>query len=173
MVILKKNSKENILKDKAKKIKLVLTDNDGVLTDASVYYSAQGEEMKKYSVRDGMGVERLRKTFGIETGIITGETSESLKRRAEKLDISELHLGAKRKSEVLMRIIQKYDLQFENVAYIGDDLNDLSIILIAGFTACPSDAVAIIQNSVYFICPSAGGHGAFRDFAEFIISSKS
>ena len=83
------------IKEKAKKIKLVLTDNDGVLTDTGVYYSPKGEEFKRFSIRDGMGVERLLNEVNIETGIITGETSGSVKKRAEKLKITELHLGIK------------------------------------------------------------------------------
>ena len=89
-----------LLQEKAAKIVLLLSDVDGVLTDNGVYYGAEGEVLKKFSVRDGMGVERLRNT-GIETGIVTGETSPSVKKRAEKLNISELHLGSKDKAAVL------------------------------------------------------------------------
>ena len=109
------------IKEKAKKIKLVLTDNDGVLTDTGVYYSPKGEEFKRFSIRDGMGVERLLNEVNIETGIITGETSGSVTKRAEKLKITELHLGIKEKHIILANILNNRNLLAENVAYIGDD----------------------------------------------------
>ena len=102
MVIDKELNKANEhLKSKIEKIKLVITDNDGVLTDTGVYYSSKGEELKRFSIRDGMGVERLRKHCGIETVIITGEKSGSVKTRAEKLNIKEYYLGAEDKLKAL------------------------------------------------------------------------
>jgi 3-deoxy-D-manno-octulosonate 8-phosphate phosphatase (KDO 8-P phosphatase) len=98
--------KKNIhLATKARKIKLILTDNDGVFTDTGVYYSDKGEMLKRFSIRDGMGVERLKKISGIETGIITGELSPSVKKRAEKLGIKKLHLGVKDKTSLLKKIL--------------------------------------------------------------------
>src|SRR5580704_11422278 len=94
-------------KERAKKIKLVLTDVDGVLTDNGVYYGENGEVLKRFSIRDGMGVERLRKLCGIGTGFVTGETSPSVARRAEKLGIRELHLGVKNKLERLQEILER------------------------------------------------------------------
>ena len=99
------------LRDKARKIKLVLTDNDGVLTDTGVYYSAEGEIFKRFSIRDGMGVERLRKELGIETGIITGEISGSIKKRAEKLKIKELFLGVTEKHQMLAKIQKRNNIK--------------------------------------------------------------
>ena len=108
MVTTDKLRKKNIhLAKKARKIKLVLTDNDGVLTDTGVYYSDDGEMLKRFSIRDGMGVERLRKILEIETGIITGELSGSVKKRAEKLEIKELHLGVKDKPNLLKQILKE------------------------------------------------------------------
>ncbi|MEL6823880.1 MAG: 3-deoxy-D-manno-octulosonate 8-phosphate phosphatase, partial [Calditrichota bacterium] len=106
------------LKSKARKIKLLLTDNDGVLTDAGVYYSAEGEELKRFSLRDGMGVERLR-NVNIEVGLITGENSGAVAARAKKLRITELHLGIKDKLAVLRQILEQRSLQAEQIAYIG------------------------------------------------------
>src|SRR5882762_7524343 len=100
------------LKEKAGRIKLLLTDVDGVLTDNGVYYSEIGEVMKRFSIRDGMGVERLRKLCGIETGIVTGELSPSVARRAEKLGIIELHLGVKDKPGRLTEILERIQLQW-------------------------------------------------------------
>ncbi len=160
------------IKERASKIKLLLTDCDGVLTDGGVYYSGNGEEMKKFNIRDGMGVERLRNLANIETGIITGELSLSVKKRAEKLKISELHLGIKDKSSLLLEILLKKNLSSEQIAYIGDDVNDLEIMKVVGLTACPSDAISFVKNLANYICENKGGDGAFREFAELIIQHK-
>lgn len=160
------------LRQKAEGIKLLLTDVDGVLTDNGVYYSGDGELMKRFSIRDGMGVERLRKTNGIITGIITGESSPSVMRRAEKLGITELHLGVKDKLGRLMEILEKNRLQWSDIAYIGDDVNDLEVIRRAGLSACPADGMAAVKSEVHYICVNKGGDGAFREFAELLISLK-
>jgi YrbI family 3-deoxy-D-manno-octulosonate 8-phosphate phosphatase len=161
------------LKGKVRKIKLVLTDNDGVLTDTGVYYSAEGEMLKRFSIRDGMGVERLRNILGIETGIITGELSGSIKKRAEKLKINQLFQGIKEKHKLLKEIIAYNNIQPENIAYIGDDVNDIEIMKLVGLTATPSDGMSIIRNMVDYVCEQKGGNGAFRDFAELIIALNS
>src|SRR5208283_4953195 len=105
------------VKEKAQKIRLVLTDVDGVLTDTGVYYSDAGEAMKRFSIRDGMGVERLRQIADVETGIVTGEESASIRKRAQKLQIVELHLGIKRKVEALEEIILRIPVSLEQIAY--------------------------------------------------------
>lgn len=158
------------LSEKIKKIRLVLTDNDGVLTDTGVYYSANGEEFKRFSIRDGMGVERLRNLLNIETGIITGELSGSVQKRAEKLKIKELHLGIKDKNKVLEEILFTNQLSADEVAFIGDDVNDIEIIKNVGLSACPADAIEEVKNIVNYTCTKNGGQGAFREFAELIIS---
>jgi len=157
------------LRQKALQIKLLLTDCDGVLTDNGVYYSDEGEKMKRFSIRDGMGVERLRKLCGIETGIITGEKSPSLIKRAEKLVITELHLGIKDKIAALEKILERKNLQVYEVAYIGDDVNDLEVMSKVGLTACPGDAMKQVIKHADYVCENKGGNGAFREFAELII----
>jgi 3-deoxy-D-manno-octulosonate 8-phosphate phosphatase (KDO 8-P phosphatase) len=162
------------LKSRAKRIKLVLTDNDGVLTDTGVYYSARGEELKRFSIRDGMGVERLRER-GIETAIITGELSGSVKRRSEKLKMPYLWLGIKDKRAQLKVILSECGFRVEELGYIGDDVNDLGIIgeiSTLGLTACPKDAMDVVQKAVHYRAAATGGHGAFRDFAEWILALK-
>ncbi|MFD1257673.1 N-acetylneuraminate synthase family protein [Mucilaginibacter terrae] len=161
-----------ILKQKATDIKLLLTDCDGVLTDAGVYYGNNGENLKKFNMRDGMGVERLRKYAGIETGIITGEHSPSVIKRAEKLNITELHLGAKNKPVIFNEIIDRLGLQPHEVAYIGDDHNDLEIMKLASITACPADALPQVQAQADMVCNLKGGEGCFREFAEWLIEAK-
>jgi 3-deoxy-D-manno-octulosonate 8-phosphate phosphatase (KDO 8-P phosphatase) len=158
------------IKDKAAKIKLVLTDVDGVLTDAGVYFSDTGEVMKRFSIRDGMGVERMRELCGIETGIVTGEISPSVTKRAEKLKISDVYLGAKNKLNELDKILKKKGLKHEEIAFIGDDTNDIEIMKMAGLSACPSDGTTFAKMVADYICNERGGHGAFREFAEFIIA---
>jgi 3-deoxy-D-manno-octulosonate 8-phosphate phosphatase (KDO 8-P phosphatase) len=163
------------LRRRAKALKLVLTDNDGVLTDTGVYYSDNGEAFKRFSIRDGMGVERLRR-IGIETAIITGEQSGSVKKRAEKLKMPYLYLGVKDKLGKLDDILQETGLATAQLGYIGDDVNDLEIIAEigkVGLTACPSDAMPIVQKAVLYKAKATGGNGAFRDFAEWILTLRS
>ena len=157
------------MKEASLGIKLLITDCDGVLTDAGVYYSANGEEMKRFSIRDGMGVERLRNLAGIETAIITGELSGSVRKRAEKLKITELHLGIKDKVACLQEILSRKNLQPAEIAYIGDDYNDLEVLQLVGLSACAADGLEEVKSSVDYICANRGGNGAFREFAEFII----
>ncbi|MEA5426270.1 KdsC family phosphatase [Arcicella lustrica] len=159
--------------EKAKHIKLLITDCDGVLTDAGVYYGENGEVLKKFNIRDGMGVERLRKLTNIETAIITGEISPSVAKRAEKLKITELHLGIKEKLAVLVQIMVNRNLTKNNIAYIGDDVNDIEIMQNVGLTACPSDAISFTKEVADYICENKGGEGCFREFAELIIASQS
>ena len=155
------------MKEASLGIKLLITDCDGVLTDAGVYYSANGEEMKRFSIRDGMGVERLRNLAGIETAIITGELSGSVRKRAEKLKITELHLGIKDKVACLQEILSRKNLQPAEIAYIGDDYNDLEVLQLVGLSACPADGLgnatdaahaAVLFQGVYegfSACPGA------------------
>jgi len=173
MVIDKQLMKKNIhLKEKLEKIKIVLTDNDGVLTDTGVYYSAKGEEFKRFSIRDGMGIERLRKYAGVETIIITGEESGSVKSRAEKLKIKEYYLGVKKKEELLKDIMKKNNVTKDEIAFIGDDSNDFELMKLVGFKATPSDGMSFIKEMADYICENKGGNDAFREVAELIIAFK-
>lgn len=159
---------------RAKNIRLLLSDNDGVLTDNGVYYSERGEELKRYSIRDGMGVERLE-AVGIMTGIITGEMSLNLKKRAEKLSIRYLYLGVKDKLSKLEGVLAETGLAVKEVAYMGDDINDLEImgaVAVSGLTACPGDATDFVRPVVHYTCKADGGQGAFREFAELLIRLK-
>jgi YrbI family 3-deoxy-D-manno-octulosonate 8-phosphate phosphatase len=162
--------KNSLLKEKLEKIKLVITDNDGVLTDAGVYYSENGEELKRFSIRDGMGVERLRKYSGIETIIITGENSGSIKARAKKLGIKEFYLGVENKIDLLDEILKKNKVSAANIAFIGDDVNDLKLMEKVGFKATPADGTVFIKKIADYVCENKSGNGAFREVAELIIS---
>jgi 3-deoxy-D-manno-octulosonate 8-phosphate phosphatase (KDO 8-P phosphatase) len=125
--------------------------------------------MVRFDRRDGMGVERLRTLAGVETGIVTKERSEITARRAEKLGIRELHLGALDKAAVLEEVARKRDLVPSQVAFLGDDVNDLPALAKAGLAGCPSDAFGAVRDAAHYVCQSPGGHGAFREFAELVL----
>jgi len=166
-------AKEKLLTAKASRIRLLVTDCDGVLTDACVYYSDSGEELKRFSMRDGMGVERLMSLCGIPTAIITGEDSHIVRRRAEKLKITELHTGIRDKAACLQDLSKRHGLSFDEIAYIGDDYNDLDALCLAGLPACPADALPAVKAAAFYVTHANGGQGAFRELAELIIESKS
>ena len=173
MVIDTKLRDKNLhLKEKAEKIKVVLTDVDGVLTDTGIYYGQDGEAFKRFSIRDGMGVERLRKYAGIETIIVTGENSNTVKTRAEKLKMKEFYLGVNKKEEVLEIIKKKNGFEKDNIAYIGDDANDYEVMQLCGFTATPNDGMSFIKDIADYTCETKAGYGALREFAELIIAFK-
>lgn len=161
----------NELIRRAKNIRLVLADNDGVMTDTGVYYSEKGEAFKRFSIRDGMGVELLRKA-DVMTAIITGERSESVERRSEKLKLPYLYLGVNDKRAHLDKVLQETGLALDQIAYIGDDVNDLDAINVisrVGLTGAPGDAMPVVRRSVHYQCEVNGGDGAFREFAEWIL----
>lgn len=161
-----------IIYEKGARIRLLLTDCDGVLTDAGVYYSAEGEALKRFSMRDGMGVERLRNIAGVDVGIVTGERSPIVAQRAAKLAITEYHPGAKDKKKILQGILERTGLEAQEIAYIGDDLNDEAVMSAVGLSACPADAMEAIRSIADYVCWQPGGYGAFREFAEVIIKAK-
>ena len=150
-------------------IRLVLTDCDGVLTDAGVFYSERGEELTRFSRRDGMGVERLR-LAGIETGVVSREDSATTARRAERLRLGEVHLGVANKLAVIQAVAARRGLSLAQIAFIGDDVQDLEALAAVGFSACPGDAEPEVRDAVQFVASRPGGHGAFRECADLILS---
>ncbi len=154
---------------KAARIKLLITDCDGVLTDNGVYYSENGEASKRFSIRDGMGVERLRTHVGVETSIMTGENSKSVLKRAEKLKIKYLYQDVKDKKALLPQVLSVTGLSTDEIAYIGDDTNDIAIMQEIGFSATPADGTVFTKQIVDYICNEKGGNGAFREVAELLI----
>jgi 3-deoxy-D-manno-octulosonate 8-phosphate phosphatase (KDO 8-P phosphatase) len=148
--------------------KLVFTDVDGVLTDGGMYYDQKGNEWKKFNTSDSLGV-LLCSVLKIDIVFITGENTNIVERRAEKLKIKHLIQGSRNKlldAEILCR---KLTLQLSDVAYIGDDLIDIPLLTKVGFSAAPSNASGYIKNKVDFITAKAGGDGAFREFIEEIL----
>lgn len=160
----KKNNEYNL-----KKIKAFFTDCDGVLTDGGMYYSEKGDELKKFNTKDGMAFELLKQR-GIITGIITGEKTELVKKRAEKLKLDEIHLGIKNKAEVLDELIKKYNITYDEVAYIGDDINDLEVLSKVGFGCVVSDGLDKCKSIAKYITKIKGGEGALREVVDIILS---
>lgn len=150
--------------------KLIITDIDGVWTDGGMYYDQTGNEWKKFNTSDSAGVMFARK-LGIPVCIITGEDTEIVKRRAEKLKIEYLFQGAKDKLSIAQDLCNKLNISLEEVAYIGDDLNDIQLLKAAGFSASPANAPVYIKQMVQHVTNLRGGDGAFREFVEHIIQS--
>ncbi len=159
------------LRARAQRLCLVLTDCDGVLTDGTAFYSAAGEALKRFSLRDGMGVERLREQ-GIATAIVTRETSACVARRAEKLGLPLHFEGVRDKRAHLPEILARAGLLVDQVAYMGDDVNDLGLLEEVGahgLTAAPQDAMPEVAACVHYRSSRPGGAGAFREFAEWVL----
>ena len=149
------------------KIKLILSDVDGVWTDGGMYYDQMGNEFKKFNTYDSAGVLFCKK-LGIPVGIITGENTEIVKRRAEKLIIDYVFQGVNNKVSVLEKLCNDLKISFDEVAYIGDDINDIGIINKVGFSACPCTAPIYIKDKVNLVLNKKGGEGVFREFIEQI-----
>ena len=163
------NSKFN---QKSKIIKAVATDIDGVWTDSSMYYTSNGEEMKCFSTYDGMGVELLR-NLNIPTIILTSENSEIVLRRAEKLQIDKIYINEKQKLNRMVEICKNLDISMNEIAYIGDDLNDLDLLKQVGLSAMPPNSPILHLFSPDYITKKAGGEGSFREFIDQIIKARS
>jgi 3-deoxy-D-manno-octulosonate 8-phosphate phosphatase (KDO 8-P phosphatase) len=158
-------------KKRAEKIKMIIMDVDGTLTDGNLLILPDGEELKSYNVRDGLGI-MLAHIAGFKTGIITGKISKSLEKRAEKLKIAELYQGILDKRKVFNEILKQHDLCADEIAYIGDDLGDLEVIKLAGIAGAVADAHPEIKKHSHFICENPGGKGAVREFIEFIFDAQ-
>jgi YrbI family 3-deoxy-D-manno-octulosonate 8-phosphate phosphatase len=155
-----------------REVRLVATDVDGVLTDAGMYYSESGDELKKFNTRDGKAFELLRQQ-GIQTAIITSENTKLVERRARKLKIDHLMQGVEDKAGALRTLCQSLGIDLRNVAYMGDDLNDLEVLQIVGYSACPADAAAPVKSVVQHVCSRRGGEGCLRELVEVILRCRS
>lgn len=152
-------------------IKLVLTDIDGVWTDGGMYYDQTGNEWKKFNTSDSAGVLFLR-MLKIPLAIVTGEDTEIVRRRAEKLKIEELHMGIRNKLAVAKSLCEKYKISMKELAFIGDDINDLELLEAAGFAACPANAPDYVKAKAHVVMKKKGGDGAFREFVEYILEDE-
>ena len=149
-------------------IKMFLTDCDGCLTDGGMYYSEKGDELKKFNTRDGMGFALLRQK-GIITGIVTSESVDLNRRRAEKLKLDILEAGCKDKLSAIKRICDERGIALENVCYIGDDINDIEVIKAVGYGCCPADAMPEVKKVAKYVSKAIGGEGVIREIVEQIM----
>lgn len=165
-----RKTRTNLL-SKSKKIKLLLLDVDGVLTDGRIFLDNQGNELKAFHVRDGHGI-KLAQRAGLIIGIITGRKSEVVSIRARELGIQEVHQGYIEKIAVYESLIKKYGVQDDEVAYVGDDVVDLDIFKRAGFAVAVADADPAVKPYVDLITRAEGGRGAVREFINLILKNR-
>ena len=159
------------VRKRIKKIKLIATDVDGVLTDGGMYYSSKGDVLKKFHARDGMAVSILKKNT-IPTVIITKEKNQIVKKWSSKMNIDKLFDGVKNKEEVVSKLCKSYGLSENNIAYIGDDVNDLEILKRIGFSVTPKDGNIEVKKIVDYICKRGGGEGVLREICDLVTSVK-
>ncbi|MDY3983617.1 MAG: HAD-IIIA family hydrolase [Veillonellaceae bacterium] len=157
--------------DRVKPIKLLILDVDGVLTDGAITYTNTGDESKTFSAKDGLGIVAAQKA-GLTVAVITGRKSDIVRRRMTELGVSHLYMGVGAKAEVLKKLLQKLGLQYKEIAYIGDDLNDLAIMQVVGLAMAPADAVLEVQECAHKMLTHAGGHGAVREGIEYILKKQ-
>ncbi len=160
------------LQQKAKKIKLVALDMDGTLTDGSINIGGEGELFKRFNAKDGLGITTAGR-HGLRVAVITGRKGPIVQRRAEELGIAEdVMSGISAKKKALLALADKYKLSLEEIAFMGDDLNDLPALLTAGLSAAPADAAEDVRRRVSYIAPHNGGRGAVRDLLELILKAR-
>ncbi len=152
-------------------IKLFVMDVDGTLTDGHIYFGDNGEMFKAFHVRDGYAIAHIFPVCGIIPVIITGKSSEIVARRSKELKITEVYQGISDKLTKLKEIAAKFNVSPEEIAYIGDDVNDLECMEYCGLTACPSDALDEVLGKVDYVCKREGGRGAVREFADYVVDS--
>ena len=167
----KKQQSKTIPASRLNRIRLFAMDVDGVLTDAGMYYGESGDEWKKFNTRDGMGIKLLQKA-GFITAIVTQERTKLVARRAEKLAIPEVHQGIMDKLSLVREMTERHGLSLEQVAYIGDDINDLETLKAVGFSASPADGIPQVIAAVDYVCMKKGGEGAVREVIEMILGAQ-
>ncbi len=163
--------KDRLLKERCLRLKLILTDVDGVMTDGSIFVMPDGEEARVFNVRDGYGI-LLAHAAGIETGLITGRASLTVTARAKALGMSVVKQGSMDKSRALDEILAEKSLAPHEVAYIGDDYPDLPVLQRVGLSAVPQDAPLALKEAAFMILSQPGGRGALREFIESILRAR-
>ena len=155
------------------KIKLLVMDVDGTLTDGKINMGPSGELFKSFNIRDGYGINEMLPEHGIVPAIITGRTSQIVENRARELHITELYQGKHDKLDTLKSLMSKYDCNRNNVAYIGDDILDIVCMKECAIVGCPADACQEVKDLANYVCLNKGGDGAVREFIEFVIKYNS
>jgi 3-deoxy-D-manno-octulosonate 8-phosphate phosphatase (KDO 8-P phosphatase) len=161
----------NALKEKARAIRLVVFDVDGVLTDGTLTYSASGEEVKHFNVKDGVGIKLLN-VFDIDTAIISAKDSAPLQKRAADLGISQFFPGTKDKWAVLSGLMDDLLIDPSEVCYVGDDVIDLKVMTRVGLSVSPADGFWMVRDHADLITEAAGGKGVAREVADIILASR-
>jgi len=156
---------------RCKKIKLIATDVDGVLTDGGRYYSEKGEVMKKFHVRDGMGINILLRNK-IKTIIITKENSKIVKKWAKDVNVTKVYSNVIQKESLIKQITKEFSIKPSEIAYIGDDVNDIGIAKKVGLSATPKDGIIGMKKITHYVCTLGGGQGAFRELSDLILTQK-
>jgi YrbI family 3-deoxy-D-manno-octulosonate 8-phosphate phosphatase len=156
---------------RARKIRLVAMDVDGVLTDAGMYYTESGDELKKFNTRDGMGVALVREA-GLKTAILTRESTRLVERRGAKLRIDHIFVGVTDKLTCMRTLLGELGLTLEQVAYIGDDVNDYELLCHVGLAAAVRDASRLPKSVAHIITEAKGGEGAVRELCEIILEAQ-
>lgn len=156
---------------KARPIRILLLDVDGVLTDGSLIYSHEGQESKAFSTQDGFGL-RLLQEAGLELGVITARSSEAVARRCANLKMRYIYQGAGNKVEAYQEIIRESGCKPFEIAYMGDDWLDLVLLTRAGFSAAPANAVREVQEAAHYTTEQSGGHGAVREICNLILEAQ-
>ena len=153
-------------------IRLLVMDVDGVMTDGKITYTSDGQELKSFNIKDGLGIKRAQAS-GIETAIITGRTSPMVERRARELGIAHLVQGREDKLAALSDLVGQMNLSLDQVAYIGDDLPDLTAIEAVKLGACPADAATEVKSKANWVSTRSGGDGCVRELCDLLVSHKS
>ena len=156
--------------ERASRVRLLIADVDGVMTDGRLYYGDDGEVMKAFDVKDGLGI-RLAQRAGIEIGLITGRRSRIVAERATELDLQEVHQGIHDKGRLLEELLDRREIDPQHVGFIGDDLIDMPAIRIAGFSAAPSDAVPEVVAAVDYVTGRSGGRGCLREVIDLLLQT--
>lgn len=157
--------------ERAKGIRLLLLDVDGVLTDGSIIYTPDGNEIKAFSTRDGLGLRLVQKA-GLQVGLITARTSEVVQRRADNLGIGLVYQGAGKKLEVFQRILAEQGLQPAQVAYVGDDWLDLPLLTRVGLAVAVADGAAEVREVAHYVTELPGGKGAVREVCDLLVEAQ-
>ena len=153
-------------------IRLLVMDVDGIMTDGKITYTSDGQELKSFNIKDGLGIKRAQAS-GIETAIITGRTSPMVERRARELGIAHIVQGREDKLAALSDLVDQMNLSLDQVAYIGDDLPDLTAIESVRLGACPADAATEVKSKANWVSTRGGGDGCVRELCDLLVSHKS
>ena len=152
-------------------IQLLVSDIDGVWTDGSFYYSAEGDSFRKFHTKDSYGIA-LAKIAKIPVLILSGEKNKMVEARMNKLGVKDFALGVQNKKQFLMAYCDKNNLKLSQVGFLGDDMNDYELLGCVGFFACPQDAYGLIKEKADKVLGTTGGNGVFREFVEFLLKAK-